>query len=77
MEQFQKCYKKRKGFGNIPQKITITEVSGDNVTFVWGHYDREEFEYTTGFMGGRAKRKRSLRTSRTIKRERSERKMSR
>lgn len=52
---YQKCYKMRKGFGNVPQKVTITKVDGDNVTFVWGHRDEKDFEYTVGLMGGTCK----------------------
>lgn len=52
---FQKCYRFRKGFGNVPQRITVTKVDGENITFVWGHIDEKDFEYTAGLMGGACK----------------------
>lgn len=50
IKPYQKCYKIRKGFGNVPQKITITEINGDEVDFVWGHYEKDELESRLGLM---------------------------
>lgn len=35
-------YKKRKGYGAIPQPITITDIIGDEVMYVWTHNYVEE-----------------------------------
>ncbi|MDY2589590.1 MAG: hypothetical protein SOW32_05310 [Agathobacter sp.] len=37
-------YKLFKGNGGIPEKITVTAIDGDIVTFVRGHYNKGDLE---------------------------------
>ena len=42
MKIYGNYYKMFKGYGGIPQKITIVNIDGDTVTYVRGHYSKEE-----------------------------------
>lgn len=42
LEQYGNYYKLFKGHGTTPQKITVVEIDGENVTFIMGHHSKDE-----------------------------------
>lgn len=42
LELYGNYYKMFKGNGGIPEKVTVVAIEGDIVTFVRGHYSKEE-----------------------------------
>ena len=42
IELYGNYYKLFKGHGTTPQKITVVEIDGENVTFIMGHYSKDE-----------------------------------
>lgn len=48
LELFGNYYKVFKGNGGLPEKVTVIAIDGDTVTFVRGHYSKEELENTVG-----------------------------
>lgn len=45
LELFGNYYKASKGNGGIPEKVTVIAIDGDTVTFVRGHYSKEDLQY--------------------------------
>lgn len=43
LEIYGNYYKIFKGNSGIPEKVTVISIEGDDVTFVRGHYSKEEF----------------------------------
>ena len=42
IELYGNYYKLFKGHGTTPQKITVVEIDGENVTFIMGHHSKDE-----------------------------------
>ena len=42
IELYGNYYKLFKGHGTTPQKITVVEIDGENVTFIMGHHSEDE-----------------------------------
>ena len=42
IELYGNYYKLFKGHGTTPQKITVVEIDGENVTFIRGHHSKDE-----------------------------------
>lgn len=42
LEQYGNYYKLFKGYGTVPQKITVIAIDGENVTFIIGHHSKGE-----------------------------------
>lgn len=42
IELYGNYYKLFKGHGTTPQKITVVEIDGENVTFIMGHHSKKE-----------------------------------
>lgn len=40
-------YRLRKGFGNVPQDITILDIQDNDVVFCWGHFTEEQLNDKT------------------------------